>query len=210
MDGSQPSYTQEEVNEILRRALAREAGRETVLSHADLVDIADEAGIDRAALDQAIADLAQEHVRELARQDEALEIAAERKVQLKRFTASLASHAALNIFLYFMATRVLGGSWWVWPLLGSGVLLALKLRHVFFPYDKVLRRRKRERRQRERESRAALRAEWGKRILGKGHVAPDGKAFETVVHKGVLALLSIAERKLDQHQRREKDRPGFK
>jgi len=210
MDGSQPSYTQEEVNEILRRALAREAEHKTVLSHADLVDIADEAGIDRAALDQAIADLAQEHVRELARRDEALEIAAERSVQLKRFTASLASHAALNLFLYFMATRVLGGSWWVWPLLGSGVLLALKLRHVFFPYDKVLRRRKREHRQHERESRAALRAQWGKRILGKGHVVPDGKAFETVVQKGVLALLSIAERKLDQHQRREKDRPGFK
>jgi hypothetical protein len=205
MDGSQPSYTQEQVNEILRRALSRDAGRETVLSHDDLVDIATEAGIDRAALDQAIADLAQEHVHELARRDEASEIAEERKVQLKRFTASLVSHAALNAFLYLMATRVLGGSWWVWPLLGSGALLALKLRNVFYPYDKVLRRRTRERRQRERESRAALRAEWGNRILGRGP-KPDVKAFEAVVQKGVSALLAIAERKLDQHQARERGR----
>lgn len=225
MDGSQTSYTQEEVNEILRRALAQGAHQETLLTHDDLVEIADEAGIPRTALDQAMADLAQEHMRELARKDEAAELAAERRVQLNRFIASLFSLAAMNAFLYLMATRVLGGSWWVWPLLGSGALLTLKLRHVLFPYDKLLRSRRRERRQREREQRAALRAEWGKRIFGGlgglggrpgsrvgdrlevSQVAmPDGKAFEIVVQKGVSALLAIAERKLDEHQRREKAR----
>lgn len=205
MDGPKPSYTQEEVNEILRRALSQEANRESALSHEDLVEIAKEAGIERSSLDQAIADLAQEHVRELARQGEAVEIAAERRLELKRFGSALVSHATLNVFLYLVATRLLGSSFWVWPLLGSGALLALRLRHVIFPYDKVLRRRKRERRQRERERRAALRADWGKRILGGTGPVPDpAKAFEAVVQKGVSALLAVAERKLDEHRAREK------
>lgn len=201
MAASETTYTQEEVNEILRRALTQEANRESALSHEDLVEIAMEAGIDRSSLDQAIADLAQEHMRELSRKGEAAEIIAERKVQLKRFLAALVSHAALNGFLYLVATRLLGGSWWVWPLLGSGVLLALKLRHVLFPYDKVLHRRKRERRQREREQRLAARADWRKRILGVGGRPPDAaKVFESVVQKGVSVLLEVAERKLDEHR----------
>jgi hypothetical protein len=205
MDASDPTYTQEEVNEILRRALTREAARDSVLTHDDLVEIAVEAGIDRSSLDQAIADLAQQHVRELARKDEAAEVAAERQVQLKRFLASLTSHAVLNAFLYLVATRLLGSSWWVWPLLGSGIVLALKLRHVLFPYDKLQSRRKRERRQQERERRAAVRADWRKRILGVAGPSPDAsKAFETVVQKGVSVLLEVVERKLDQHKSREK------
>jgi hypothetical protein len=208
MDDSKPSYTQEEVNEILRRALAQEASRESVLSHDDLVEIAHEAGIDRSALDRAMADLAQEHVRELARRGEAAEISAERTVQLKRFFASLVSHAALNALLYFVATRLVGGTWYVWPMVGSGILLTLQLRHVLFPYDKVLRRRKRERLQREREQRAAMRAEWSKRLLGPGGVSDGVKSFEKVVEKGVSALLAIAERKLDEHKAREDARSG--
>jgi hypothetical protein len=208
MDDSRPSYTQEEVNEILRRALAQEASRESVLSHDDLVEIADEAGIDRSALDRAMADLAQEHVRELARRGEAAELSAERTVQLKRFFASLVSHGALNALLYFVATRLVGGTWYVWPMVGSGILLTLQLRHVLFPYDKVLRRRKRERRQREREQRAAMRAEWSKRLLGPGGVSDGVKSFENVVQKGVSVLLALAERKLDEHKAREDVRSG--
>lgn len=208
MEDSKTTYTQEEVNEILRRALAEEASRESVLSHDELVEIASEAGIDRSALDRAMADLAQEHVRELARKGEAAEISAERTVQLKRFLASLVSHAALNAFLYLIATRFVGGTWYVWPLLGSGILLTLKLRYVLFPYDKVVRRRKRERRQREREQRAAMRAEWSKRLLGPGGVSDRAKAFENVVEKGVSVLLALAERKLDEHKAREDRRGG--
>lgn len=205
MDDPKPSYTQEEVNEILRRALAQEASRQSVLSHDDLVEIATEAGIDRASLDQAISDLAQEHVRELSRRGDAAEIAAERQVEMKRFLASLASLATLNVFVYLVATNLLSSSLWVWPLLGSGALLALKLRNVLFPYEKILRRRKREQRERERERRAALRADWGKRIFGSTGPAPDpSKAFEAVVQKGVSALLAIAERKLDEHRARNK------
>jgi hypothetical protein len=204
MDPSKPSYTQDEVNEILKRALAQDAGRERVLDHDELVEIAAEAGIERESLDRAMVELAQEHTRQLARQGEAAEIAAERQVQLKRFGASLLSHAALNGFLYFVCTRFTGGDWFVWPLLGSGVLLALQLRHVIFPYDKVLRRRRQAERQRERDRKRAERDAWKEKIFGVGRDASDGvKRFESVVQAGVSALLTVAERKLAEHKARE-------
>lgn len=205
MDDAKPSYTQEEVNEILRRALSQEASRESVLSHDELVEIATEAGIDRSSLDQAISDLAQEHMREVARKDEAADIAAERKVQSKRFFASLISHAALNAFVYLVSTHLLGSSLWAWVLLGSGVVLTLRLRHVLFPYERVARRRRRELRQREREQRAASRAAWGKRLFGSPPVAGNPKGFENAVQKGVEILLAVAERKLDEHRSRAKE-----
>ena len=107
-----------------------------MLSHAELVEIAAESGIDREALERATAELAQSRMQELARQVVSSEIAAERVVQLKRFAASAVSFSIFNGFLYFVASRFTGGTWYVWPFLGSGVLLALQVRHVIFPYDK--------------------------------------------------------------------------
>jgi len=208
MDSSQPIYSQEEVNEILKRALAQEAGRERVLSHDELVEIATEAGIERESLDRAMADLAQDRVRELARQDEAAEMTAERRVQLKRFGARLASHAVLNGFLYFVCTHFTGGAWYVWPLLASGVLLAWQLRHVLFPYDKVIRRRKRAERERARLHRRQAREAWKARLFAGGASPTDNlKRFESVVQVGVSALLTIAERRLAEHRDRESGKP---
>jgi len=107
--------------------------------------------------------------------------------------------------------RFTGGDWFVWPLLGSGVLLALQLRHVLFPYDKVQRRRKLAERQREKERKRAEREEWKQRFFGGGQRLAENakgieKQFETVVQAGVSALLTIAERKLAEHKRRDQDR----
>ena len=59
MTDPQAHYTQEEINEIIRRALSEPASRERALSHAELVEIAAEAGIERDALERATAELAQ-------------------------------------------------------------------------------------------------------------------------------------------------------
>ena len=212
MDGAKANYSQDEVNEILKRALAQEAGRERVLTHDELVEIATEVGIEREALERAMAELAQEHLRAAVQRGEAAELAAERRVQLKRFAANLSSHAALNGLAYVICARFTGGDWYVWTLLGSGVLLALQLRHVVFPYDQVQRRRRELEKQRERERKRAERDEWKQRIFGgKGNSADAVKGFEHVVQAGVSALLTIAERKLAEHNEREaaarRDRP---
>jgi len=207
MSAPQAEYTQEEVNEIIRRALGAQAIDERVLSHAELVEIAAESGIEREALERATAELAQARTQELARQVESRAIAAERTVQLKRFGASVVSYSILNGFLYLIASRFTGGTWYVWPLLGSGALLALQVRHVIFPHDKILGNRRREEKRRERERRRAARAAWKHKLFEGGDVVAQGaKEFETVVQSGVTALLKIAARKLEDHVEREEGR----
>ena len=207
MTDPQAHYTQEEINEIIRRALSEPAARERALSHAELVEIAAEAGIERDALERATAELAQSRTQDQARQVAAHELAAERVVQLKRFASSAVSYSFLNVFLYFIATRFTGGTWYVWPLLGSGALLALQVRHVIFPYDKVLRQRRREEQRRERERRRAARAAWKQKFFDGGDtVAQGAKEFETAVQSGAAALLKIATRKIGDHVERHERR----
>ncbi len=209
MSNARPTYSQAEVNEIIRRALDKQVEREGHLDHDDLVAIADEVGIDRESLERATAELAQTRDGKLSRQDEAKEIAEERAFQLKRFGASLLSYAIMNGVLYYVDTRFFGGVWFKWPLLGSAILLTLRLRHVLAPYDQMSRRRRKEERWREREQKRAARAAWRQRLVADWKTPSDNaKEFEKVVQSGVAALLEIASRKLDEHksrQRRDKE-----
>jgi hypothetical protein len=210
MSQDKPTYSQDEVNEIIRRALDKQAERADHLDHDDLVAIADEAGIDRESLDRATTELARDRDRRSSKAEEAHEIAAERMIQLKSFGASLLSHAIVNGILYYIDTTYFAGVWFKWPLLGSAVLLAFRLRHVLDPHDKLLRRRRKEERRRERERRRAAIAGWKQRLFpGASAPSDNGKEFERVVQSGVAALLEIASRKLDEHaksrQRRDRE-----
>jgi hypothetical protein len=202
MSDAKPTYSQAEVNEIIRRALDRQAEREGHLNHDDLVAIADEAGIDRESLERATTELAQARDRQLSQQDLAKEIGAERTIQLKRFGASLLSYGVMNAVFYYIDTRFFGGVWFKWPLLGSAIFLTVRLRHVLAPHDKLLRRRRKEER---REKRRAAREAWKQRLLsGTRNSADPAKDFEKVVQSGVSALLEIAARKLDEHSSRQR------
>lgn len=204
MSNAKPTYSQAEINEIIRRALDKQSEHEGHLGHDDLVAIADEVGIDRESLERATTELAQTRVSRLSRQDEAKEIAEERKIQLKRFGATLLSHAIMNGVFYYIDTRFFSGGWFKWPLLGSAILLTLRLRHVIAPYDKLSRRRKKEEQLREREQRRAARAAWKNRLFSEVQSSSENaKEFEKVVQSGVAALLEIASRKLDEHKARQ-------
>jgi hypothetical protein len=201
MSNAKPTYSQAEVNEIIRRALDKQAERQDHLNHADLVAIADEVGIDRESLEHATAELAQTRVLELSQQDDARAIATERAFQIRRFGGSLLKHALMNGICYYIDTRFFGGGWFKWPLLGSTIFLTLRLRHVLAPHDEMLRRRRKEERQHEREQRRAARAAWKQRLFSKANAPSDSaKEFEKVVQSGVAALLEIASRKLDEHK----------
>jgi hypothetical protein len=210
MSNAKPTYSQAEVNEIIRRALDKQAERQDHLDHDDLVAIADEVGIDRESLERATAELAQSQVGKLSRRDQAKEIAEERTLQLKRFGSSLLSHAVMNGVLYYIDTHFFAGGWFKWPLLGSAIFLTLRLRHVLAPYDTMVRRLRKEERRREREQRKAARAAWKHRLVAEWKSPSDGaKEFEKVVQSGVASLLEIASRKLNEHakshQRRSKE-----
>jgi hypothetical protein len=202
---SKPTYSQAEVNEIIRRALDKQSARQDHLDHDDLVAIADEVGIDQASLERATAEIAKDRDRSLAHDDDAKAVAAERTIQLRSFLGALVSHAIMNAAFYVIDTQFFGGIWFKWPLLGSVILLAFRLRRVLAPQEPMLRRRRREERRRAREQRHAAWTELKQRVLPNGPTHPThatqlkGKEFERVVETGVAALLDIAARKLDEH-----------
>jgi hypothetical protein len=200
---SKPTYSQAEVNEIIRRALDKQSARQDHLDHDDLVAIADEVGIDRASLERATAEIAKDRDRSLEHDDNAKAVAAERSLQLKSFLGALLSHAIMNAAFYVIDTQFFGGIWFKWPLLGSAILLAFRLRRVLAPQEQMLRRRRKEERRRAREQRRAAWLEIKQRVLPKGSEKPNRKDFELVVQNGVTALLKIAARKLDEHAKTE-------
>src|SRR5688572_4593775 len=86
---SKRTYTQEEVTEILKRAMKQQSLDKQGLSHEELVEMAGEVGIDRAAVESATAELADTRADEMARREGAAEIAAERSRLWNAFAQSL-------------------------------------------------------------------------------------------------------------------------
>jgi hypothetical protein len=211
------TYTQEEVTEILKRALHQERLGDRQLSHQELVEMAAEIGIGRDALDAATTELAQRQVSDLAARTQANELAQERSRQLTAFVSSLVSLLGIGALVYLLQARLGLGVWVYWVLLAWGILVVLRLRHVVFPQEKLARRKRKERRMLEREEkkarRAAFREEMRRRLRGgpsfaQAEIERGAQEFEQAVQVGVSALLSAAARKIQEHaERSRRNRP---
>jgi len=201
MGDAKRTYSQQEVTEILKRALRQQGLREQELAHDDLVQMAGEVGIDRDALERATAELAQTQAEELARTNESRELSEERGRQLQRFTSSLVTFGVAAL-VYFLVAKKLGLPVWVlWVLIGWGALVLLRLRHVLFPQERLQRRKRRQQRWLAREQRRA------QHRAAAAHVAAEvPKEFERVVQAGVAALLGVAARKIEEHAGRKAGR----
>jgi len=151
------TYTQEEVNEILKRAMKQQNLQKQGLSHEELVEMAGEVGIDRAAVESASAELAETRADELVREQEASDLAEERARLFNRFVSSLFFYLVLCGALFFIDTKFTGGQWYYWPALGCAIALFFNLRAVLFPHSSLMRRRARELKRAQREERRALR-----------------------------------------------------
>ena len=185
------TYTQEEVNAILRKALEAQSRRPQDFSGEDLSAIAKEAGIDESALREATAAIEADRRGALEREEEGRALAAERSFQLRRFGFSAFKLSVLNGLLYLIDAQVTGGTWYQWPMLGSALFLGLRARHAFFPQARLARRRR-------REARARRKAEWAATKANGTH------DFERIVKSGVAALLAIAARKIEEHNKSRK------
>jgi hypothetical protein len=203
MTEAKKSYTQDEVNEILKRALSQQSLREETLSHEDLVQVAAEVGIDRNALDAATVEIDKTRQADLAKRTEAAELAAERRIQLRRLLASGIRLGVINGALYFIDMHFSGGTWFQWPLFASGVLLALQIRHVVAPERRLARRRRREERERRRAARRAQVEAVKQKLISATSDAPAAaREFESAVQAGVTALVKVATKKLEEHLER--------
>ena len=154
---SKRTYSQEEVTEILKRAMKQQSLQNQGLSHEELVEMAGEVGIDRAAVESATAELVETRADQLARQEEANELAAERSRLFNGFVSSLLFYVVIGGMLYFIDRRFTGGTWFYWVLLGWGIALLFRLRSLLFPQRSLARRKARELKHARREERRALR-----------------------------------------------------
>jgi 2TM domain-containing protein len=191
-------YTQEEVEEILRRALARQEaakGEAEQTSHEDLVAAAREVGIDAVDLDAAAAELAEEKAR-AARPAKATALAPRPGPSpLRRFLGRVATFAIVNGLLLGIDAAT-GPGWWVqWVALFWGIGLLFQARRIFFPTEEDAQREARhEARRAERKAHKQAR-EVERRIHAQERRERRerhrrmAREFEEVVEAGVHALL---------------------
>jgi hypothetical protein len=131
-------YDSDEVTRIMRRALKLK--QEDTISHQDLIDTAEEIGIDPQLLETAI----KQEQREFKRNSV-------RKARLKRrkvgFYSNLLSYLIVNAALLLINSLTPGPWWFQWPLLGWGIGLAFHFKAVFFHIGKRWGIRKKMKRQ---------------------------------------------------------------
>jgi hypothetical protein len=161
---SKRTYSQEEVTEILKRAMKQQSLQKQGLSHDELVEMASEVGIDRSALESATSDLVQTQAQEMARLDEVRALAEERTRLFTGFVSSLFFYLVICGALYFIDLKFTGGTWYYWPMLGWGLALAFRLHGVFFPQRSLEQRRAREQKRALKAERRALRQERTRRL----------------------------------------------
>jgi hypothetical protein len=183
------SYSPQQMEEILRRAMRREAAGE--ITHADLLEAAQEVGIDPNDVEAAAQGLDAE------RADKAREERVRSELR-KRALAAFGNYLVINA-LAFTADALSGpGQWFHWVLLGSTALLLRRLFLSLFPGERELERAdKRLKKREDRELKHRDRARWQRdRSERKKQTAEQ---FERAVEEGVQALLKVAADKLEHY-----------
>jgi hypothetical protein len=180
------TYTDEQVREILRRAVQR--GSDTGgLAREDLLAAAGDVGIAPEAVDAAILELESEG--EL--KEELSTLQRERRHGL---ASAFATWGIVNAGL-FGIDWVTGGGWWFyWPLGSWGIVLLLRLKgEMFADRDRdrkeAQRRLEQRRRRREREQAEARRQRERAQRQNSG-------GLEAVIERGVEDLLGAAARRI--------------
>lgn len=185
--GVPKTYSREEADEILRRALAQQAA--DGINHDDLVAAAREVGIPESAIEAAASQLGEhrtvkERVELLRRQ--------KRRGFGRHLLSYLIANGGIFLFDYFD-----GGPWFFqYVLIVWGIILLLFGIRQLAPEEASLVRKaereiEKERRRAERERRRTARAS-GRPVL-PGMPGP-AKEFEQAVQEGASALLSAAAR----------------
>ncbi len=133
MEGPNRRYTDEEVTEIFRRALAR-GGHKDTISHSELIEIARSSGISPEQLQSAIDEEASEGELEAAKEQW-------RQRQRREFCSHLTSYCIVNGFLLMVNLLTSRGYIWViWPMMGWGIGLAFHYVNAFFVAEEKVER----------------------------------------------------------------------
>lgn len=197
------SYTDDELQAILRRALERQAERADGFGHDELVAAAREVGLDEDAVERAIDEISRERGYERIR--ESL-----KRRRRERWLRHLVAYLAVVGGLLGLHALALVGAWVFWVAFGWGIGLALdtygKLRapteeEVEREARRIARRERRRRKAQERREAKRRRAE-ERAMRAKQrhhHHHPRSEAseqLERVIDEGVALLLKVAAKKI--------------
>lgn len=192
------TYTDEQVREILRRAVERSDGPGGI-DREDLIAAAADVGIPADAVHTAIVELE----RESELKEELTKLRGERRRSL---ASNFGSWAIVSSGLLGIDWATGDGWWFFWPVGGWGVLLLLELKGLLLAnptrdQEAAARRLAHRERQRQREQAEQRRQHERERRKGLG-------GLEGVVERGVEELLSAAARRVagvrvqaDEHDR---------
>jgi hypothetical protein len=208
-------YSDEEVDEILRRAIERQKDQGAGLSHDDLVAAAGEIGIAPADVEAAVAEVRQAGsgkaaVAEPVDEDTKLYLL-DRQSRRAGFLRHLATYLVVNGALAGM-NALTGGTWWVlWVVLGWGIGIALHGLGALLPDDPARRARRTQRLRHRRDKETRRLREQERRQERRRERRSREKAFESAVQEGVGLLLSAAARKIeDAVERSRREREGVR
>jgi hypothetical protein len=183
---SERSYSEDEVREILRRAVDRDAGQSGQLDRGRLVAAAEEIGIDPAAVDHAIREIERDKTVDQ-------ELAAVREERRHDFVSNLSTWGIVNSGLLAIDWANGGGWWFYWPLTIWGMMLMLRYKGLLFRNDLKDRKRAAARIE-ERQEKVARQA-------AKQRRKAKGRQLEEVIERGVDLLVEAAARRLDSSRR---------
>jgi 2TM domain len=177
------TYTRQEVDEILRRALSEKSV--DGISHDDLLAAAREVGIPSSAIEAAAAELGDNQ-----------RIAERAQLIRRRKRAAFLRHLLLfivvNAGIFYVDQSDGGALWFQYPLIIWGVILvSLGITQLAPDQQRLERRAERELEKDQR--RMHKRRRLGARAAGDPSASP-AREFETAVQDGVSTLLSSAAR----------------
>jgi hypothetical protein len=177
------TYTRQQVDEILRRALSEKSVEG--ISHDDLIAAAREVGIPSSAIEAAAAELGDN------------QRIAERAALIQRrkrtaFLRHLLLFLVINAGIFFVDQSDGGAFWFQYPLVIWGVILAA-FGITYLAPDRQRLERRAERELEKEQRRIHKRRRLAARAAGDPN-ASAAREFESAVQEGVSTLLSSAAR----------------
>lgn len=126
-------YTEDEVSQIIKRALQRGDSRDTI-SHSELVDIAESSGVTPDHLESVLRDEVSNREFEDAK-----------KIWLKRHRADFHNHLRSYIIVNGVLVMInlltgRGYLWAIWPIMGWGIGLLFHASDTYFVTDERIER----------------------------------------------------------------------
>ena len=119
-------YSDEEAQEILRRALERASDSDLGHRHEVLQEAAAEVGIAPATFERVAAEYREERL-------VTANLEAKRRGRIQAYWRSLGTFGLVNLFLFSLDMLTSGGTWFYYPLLGWGLFVALRGYRVLLP-----------------------------------------------------------------------------